>query len=110
MSKESPIIPVYEKVVYISHAYGGDPSNKEKVEKTIRLLQMRHPSYLFISPIHAFGFLYDNVTYEAGLDMCLYLMGICEEVWVIGEEKSKGVKREIKHAKILGIPVYQKPM
>ena len=28
------------------------------------------------------------------------------KVWVLGDEKSTGVKREIKHAKTLGLPVY----
>lgn len=101
-----PVIPVYDKVVYISHAYGGKPENKAEVEELIKTAQKRHPNHLFISPIHAFGYLYDNVTYDAGLDMCLYLMSICEEVWVLGDEKSTGVKREIKHARTLGLPVY----
>ena len=48
----------YQKVVYVSHPYGGKAENHEMVGELIRRLQKLYPNYLFVSPIHAFSFCY----------------------------------------------------
>lgn len=86
----------YEKVIYISHPYGGIKENEENVAKIIIHLQKKYPKYLFISPIHAFSYQYHKVDYETGIQKCLWLLYRCDEMWVFGDWKeSKGVCREI---------------
>ena len=90
----------FEKTVYVSHKYGGDKNNLKEVEEIIRTQQKKHPNYMFISPIHMFGFLYNDMSYEDGLELCLYQLAKCDEIWVTGEKwyDSTGVIKEIEYA------------
>lgn len=86
----------YNKVIYISHPYGGEKENEQHVAKIILRLQKQYPKYLFVSPIHAFSFQYHSDDYEVGIRKCLWLLYHCDEMWVYGDWKtSKGVCREI---------------
>lgn len=90
----------FEKTVYVSHQYGGDKNNLKEVEEIIKTQQKKHPNYMFISPIHMFGFLYNDMSYEDGLELCLYQLAECDEIWVTGEKwyDSTGVIKEIEYA------------
>jgi hypothetical protein len=90
----------FEKTVYLSHKYGGDKNNLKEVEEIIKTQQKKHPNYMFISPIHMFGFLYNDMPYEDGLELCLYQLAECDEIWVTGEKwyDSTGVIKEIEYA------------
>lgn len=92
------------KVVYISHAYGGKKENADKVAKIIIELHKLYPDYIFISPIHNFGMLYEHTSYTEGLTMCLWLLNLCNEMWVMGHELSTGVRGEISYCKNHYIP------
>lgn len=95
----------YEKVIYISHPYGGIKENKEKVETIIIRLQKKYPTYLFISPIHAFSYQYHKADYETGIKKCLWLLHYCDEMWVYGNwKRSKGCCREILECEKLHKP------
>lgn len=84
--------------IYISHPYGGQPENKHRVEEVIKRISKRYPEITFISPIHCFGFMYDDVDYQTGLNWCLELLNACDEMWVFGNYlDSKGCKAEIQH-------------
>ena len=88
----------YKNIVYVSHPYGGDIHNKEIVEDLIKWLQKQYPTYLFVSPIHTFSFLYDETEYQQGLNMCLWLLDKCDEVWVFGDYyNSVGCMSEIAY-------------
>ena len=52
-------------------------------------------------------FLNDAVPIErnAGIEMGLRLLSVCDELWVCGSKISEGMKKEINEAKRLGIPV-----
>lgn len=85
------------KYVYISHPYGGKEENKADVERIIRNNVFELNTNVYISSIHAFGFLYDCTNYYDGLDMCLALLEKCDEMWVYGNyENSIGCKAEIQ--------------
>lgn len=43
---------------------------------------------------------------ERGLAMGLAMLEKCEELWVMGTYISQGMRREIAHAKSLGLPIY----
>lgn len=96
-------------LVYVAHPYGGLEENKKKVEEIIpklakdELFNMMEEDITFVSPIHTFGHLYDQVDYVEGLNMCLDLLDKCEHIVVIeGFEKSKGCMAEYGFAKAKG--------
>ena len=96
----------YDKVIYISHPYSGLKENEEKVAEIINQLTKEYPTYLFISPIHAFSYAYHAVDYQKGIDMCLWLLDRCDEMWVYGNwENSKGCKMEIEYCMEYNITV-----
>lgn len=103
-------VPKYEKVIYISHKFGGDMDNIKDIERIVKNLQKENPTYLFISPCHSFGYLYDDVSYEDGLNYTLWMLNKCDEIWITGSEwrSSIGVNKEIEFAKQYNIPICMK--
>ena len=92
-------------LIYISHAYGGKEENKAEVEKIVRQLVIDEPEHTYLSPIHATGFLYNDVPYDQGLQMCLKLLSRCDKMYVYKPyEGSQGVKAEIRYAREHAIP------
>ena len=84
--------------IYISHPYGGKEENKQEIETIIRDLIQENPQHTYISPVHTFGFLYNDVEYEQGIRYCLDLLEVCDEMYVYGDyNNSKGCVKEIKH-------------
>lgn len=96
----------YEKVVYISHPYGGRDSNKQDIENAILRLNKLYPTYLFLSPVNTFGFEYYECSYEDGIKKCLWLLDRCDEMWVFGDdyEQSRGCMTEIQYCRDNNIP------
>lgn len=96
----------YENIVYISHPYQGKVENVNHIESVIRNLRKEYPNYLFISPVHTFGWLYDDTEYNEGLKMTLFLLETCaDEMWVFGDwHNSTGVRAEIEYCKEYSIP------
>ena len=95
------------KYIYLSHPYGGDPQNLEKCTRLLKELQLKHikEGFVFISPLHTFGSLYEDMDYEDGLKLCLDLLDLCDEMFVApGWEHSVGCNREIEYCKEHEIP------
>ena len=93
-------------LIYVSHPYGGKQENKDKVEEIVRKLIKLHPENIYISPIHTFGYLYNEVDYEYGMKMCLRLLDKCDKIILCKEwTTSKGCCMELHESKIIGIPV-----
>ena len=91
-------------LIYCSHKFGGKMENAKAVELKIKKLQLADPGNTYISPIHAFGFMYHDVPYETGLEMCLDLLRRCDKMVVLSE-KSEGVNIEIGYCIAARIPV-----
>lgn len=91
-------------LIYCSHKFGGKLENAKDAELKIKRLQLENPSNTYISPIHAFGFMYDTVSYEDGIGMCLDLLNRCDKMVVLSE-KSEGVNMEIEYCIAARIPV-----
>ena len=91
-------------LIYCSHKFGGKLENAKAVELKIKKLQLADPGNTYISPIHAFGFMYNDVPYETGLEMCLDLLSKCDAMIVLSEG-SRGVRAEIKFCAENKIPV-----
>ena len=91
--------------IYISHPYGGNKKNKDKIEDIIKELVKEDPSHTYISPVHCFGFMYNDFSYEQGLEMCLNLLEMCDKMYVFGKWKdSRGCTAEVLFAEQKGIP------
>ncbi len=98
-----------EKLVYICHVFGGKQENIDKVTKLIRKLIRTYPNICFLSPIHATGFFYHDVTYENGMEYCLTLLDMCDEMWVFGKSSnSKGCLIEKEYCRKYKIPIVEK--
>jgi hypothetical protein len=83
-------------LIYVSHPYGGKEENKIKVEDIVRTLAINHSENTYVSPIHTFGFLYNVVSYEAGLEYCFNLLDVCDKMLVFGDyASSRGCTAEI---------------
>ena len=92
-------------MIYVAHPFGGKEENKKEVERVIKYLSSTYPTQTFVSPIHSFGFMYDDVSYDVGMKMCFDLLDACEMMFVYGDyESSVGCTREIQHCKTHSIP------
>lgn len=95
----------YKKVIYVSHPYSGKQENLASIEKIMQILVQKMPNYLFLSPVHAFGFEYNFLPYEQGLNQCLWLLSKCDEMLVFGDyTQSRGCQREIQYCEENKIP------
>ncbi|HHY22190.1 MAG TPA: hypothetical protein GX525_10030 [Bacilli bacterium] len=91
-------------LIYCSHKFGGKLENAKAAELKIKRLQLADPDNTYISPIHTFGFMYNDVDYDTGLRWCLDLLSKCD-MMVVLSEGSRGVKAEIKFCADNKIPV-----
>ena len=97
----------FKKKIYISHSYSGLEENKRDIEEKVKRLVKEYPNYVFISPVHTFGYLYDSYPYDTGIDLCIELLKMCNEMWIIdkGFVNSKGVMVEREYCLCNKIPV-----
>ena len=94
------------KRVYIIHPFQGKGENLEKIGQICRAVA--NMGFLPVSPVHAFGFLKDEVSEERelALKLCQELIKGCDQAWCFGEwEKSEGCKIEIQAAEEAGVSV-----
>jgi len=95
------------KKIYVAHPFGGKKSNKESISHICR--ELVKYGVMPISPVHAFGFLNDNVPDERqkAMEYCDELLESCDCVFFFGEwESSEGCCREMDLAKQLFKPIY----
>ncbi|MDU6996013.1 MAG: DUF4406 domain-containing protein [Terrisporobacter othiniensis] len=96
-----------KKLIYVGGKYGGVEENKKLIEKAISHLKTMDKDKLnsvflfdmtekvYISPMHSFGFMYEDTEYLEGLDYCLTLLSKCDECVLLSNwEESTGAKIE----------------
>lgn len=94
------------KRVYVAHPYNGNTANKDKVESIVKELVKEDPNVLYISPIHATGYLYNDVDYLTGMNYCFDLLDMCDELLLCeGWENSRGCNMEKQYAEQNGIQI-----
>lgn len=97
------------KVIYIAGRFQNNPKNQQFIENKVKEYLKQYPDYIFVNGVSCFGFLYEYVSYEHGLQQCLWLLEQADEVWVVGNQnricESVGTLAEIRYAKKLGKPV-----
>lgn len=93
--------------IYIAHPFGGQQENADRVQDIITDLVKRHPQSTYISPIHMFGYLYDEVSYEQGMSWCLNMLNTCDCLVLASDEwiNSRGCNMEVDFAKDKGIVI-----
>lgn len=94
----------FRPIVYICSPFSGDVKENKKKARTYSRFAVKK-GYLPITPHLLFPQFLDDENpdeREIGLHMGLVLMTKCVEVWVFGEKRSEGMKREIKKAKWRG--------
>ena len=97
-----------KKLIYISHPSSGLEENTRAIENIIRILysnDVLFDNYCFVSPVHCYGFMYNDVEYEKGIQFCLDLLDNCDGMLVFGDWKSsRGCNMEVKHCESNDIP------
>lgn len=94
------------KKVYVAHPYSGNDDNRIDVEKIILALTIKNPDILYISPIHALGYLYTAVSYDEGMRYCFALLEDCDELLICEQwENSTGCCLEHHFANSHDIPI-----
>lgn len=90
---------------YVAHKYGGDEENVKAAKDLCHALAKLDPENVYLSPLLVFGHLaYNELGYEREMSQCLELMERCDML-IVGSELSEGVRREIAHARELGMPI-----
>lgn len=98
----------FNKVVYLSHPYGGVKQNAEELITCQRMLSEMHPDWLVIDPVAAFGHLYYSTEYNQGLNMTMFLLSMLADEMIVCSDKyreSKGCMAEIEFCKKYNIPI-----
>ena len=92
-------------ILYISHKYGGDPSNIERAKKITHDLQVNDPENCYICPLTAFSHLgYNEIGHDEEMALCIDLLSV-SDVLLIASEISDGVQKEIDFARMVGMEV-----
>ena len=98
-----------EKLVYICHQYGGLEGNYDKITKLVRELTEEYPECCFLSPVHALSYLDYNENRCAEIEKCIFLLDMCDEMWVFGENSlSDGCLKEKEYCGKHKIPIIDK--
>ena len=91
--------PKYRPLIYICSPFSGNI--EENTKRAIEFAKFAfEQNCIPLTPHLLFPFMDDNVAEERDLAifMGIILMGKCEEVWVLGEKNSEGMKIEIEKA------------
>ena len=96
------------RLIYIAHPYEGKQTNADKVERLIKGLVRSGDPNAYLSQIHNTGFLYDEISYREGIDICLEMLSRCDELWLCGDWwTSRGCLAEYAFAKARGIEILE---
>ena len=94
-------------IYYVAHKYGANPENFERAKKITHDLQVADLENTYICPLVAFSHLeYGEIWYDNEMENCLDLLSVCDKLIVASVFlTSKGVKKEIDFANLVGMEV-----
>lgn len=93
-------------MMYVAHEFENKPENVERAKRITHDLQVNDPLNCYICPLTAFSYLqYNELGYEAEMELCLDLLSVCDTLIVASENISKGVDKEIAFANSVGMEV-----
>ena len=88
-------------IIYVSHAFGGNPENLERAKQITHDLQVKDPENCYICPLLAFSHLgYNEMGHTEEIALCLDLLQVCDKL-IVASDLSVGVEREISLAEKL---------
>lgn len=97
--------------VYFAHPFQGSKDNVTELERIVRSVVTKNNEnceIVPVSPLHALGFLWEDVSYEYGLELCLELLNDCDVLALCGDWKSSyGCNVEYEFAKRHGITIVE---
>lgn len=94
-------------LVYVAQPFGGDTDAYKVARRIMRDLIKNYPRVVFISPILQYGYMYEDVKYIEGLEICINLLRKCDRLLLLkGWHESRGCMAEWAAARALGIPIY----
>ena len=92
-------------MIYVSYKFGGVPANMERAKKITHDLQVNDPENCYICPLMAFSHLgYNEMGYDEEMELCIDLLSVAD-VLIVASDISKGVKKEIDFARMVGMEV-----
>ena len=98
-----------EIVVYVCHEFGVKKENAEKVARLIEMFVNVYPNICFVSPIHTFGYMYDSVDYDKGVEFFLTRLDMCDEMLTFGcKSLSWGFLFEKRYFERYKIPIIER--
>jgi hypothetical protein len=88
-------------LVYLAHPYGGFLGNLARARRWLRWAWQNHPEYNFLAPwIDACFCLPETPENRAqGLAFGTQIVGLCDELWLVGGAISVGMRAEMQAAK-----------
>lgn len=94
-------------LVYVGHKFGGDLSNVERARQITHDLQINDTANCYICPLLAFSHLdYNELGQEIEMELCLDFLSVADKLIVAsGTKDSKGLKKEIEFANLVGMEV-----
>ena len=92
-------------IIYVSHAFGGNPENLERAKKITHDLQVNDLDNCYICPLLTFSHLkYGEIGYDEELELCLDILSV-SDILIIASDISDGVQKEIDFARMVGMEV-----
>ena len=92
-------------LVYIAHMHGCKFENMERAKQITHDLQVKDLANSYICPLLLFSHLrYGEIGYDAEMDLCIDILSSCDKL-IVASDISKGVKREIDFANLVGMEV-----
>lgn len=94
-------------LVYVGHKFGGDLSNVERAKQITHDLQINDTANCYICPLLAFSHLaYNELGRDEEMELCLDFLSVADKLIVASDTKdSKGLKKEIEFANLVGMEV-----
>lgn len=99
------------RLIYLAHPYGGNERNVEDAEQMVKRLVKKFPETVFLSPLQATGFYYNDIPYIQGMEHCLEMLSRCDELLLCSDyqggswQNSKGCMMEYAFAVAKDIPI-----
>lgn len=92
-------------MIYVAHAYQGQSSNFERAKRVTHFLQCEDLQNVYICPLLTLSHLrYNELGFDAEMELCLDILSNCDKL-IVASEISRGVRREIEFAELVGMEI-----